>query len=83
MEDRYGVIQKDLSEVISTLFALEKVSESTLYLPLIYKNLLRSGKFTIFSLNQNFYAYVKVSETKNISRAQWKNEKLCIALSPK
>ena len=24
-EDRYGVVQKDLAEVISTLFALEKV----------------------------------------------------------
>ena len=31
-EDRYGVVQKDLSEVISILFALEKVSYKSLFL---------------------------------------------------
>ena len=30
-EDRYGVVQKDLSEVISILFALEKVIFKTMF----------------------------------------------------
>ena len=63
-EDRYGVVQKDLSEVISILFALEKVP-----------NLKNNVRFIKITPETNFFKFIPqtINKHKGVTITSRKN----------